>query len=74
MKRTMNPATDPAKVALEKRVEDLEKMINKNSSNSDRPPSSDNHHKNKDKKRSVEKDSFNRCSNLQKPMYCDRIL
>ena len=36
--------------ALQKRVEELEKRLNKNSSNSDRPPSSDNPYKNKDKK------------------------
>ena len=39
-----------ANVALEKRIEELEKRVNKNSSNSDRPPSSDNPYKNKEKK------------------------
>jgi transposase len=38
-----------ANSVLEKRVEDLEKKLNKNSSNSDHPPSSDSPYKNKDK-------------------------
>ena len=41
--------------ALQKRVEELEKRLNKNSSNSDRPPSSDNPYKNKDKKEKAPK-------------------
>ena len=36
--------------ALERRIEDLEKKVNKDSTNSDRPPSSDNPYKNKEKK------------------------
>ena len=41
--------------ALEKRIEELEKRLNKNSSNSNKPPSSDNPFKEKPKKKSKSK-------------------
>ena len=39
-----------SQAALEKRIEELEKKLNKNSSNSSKPPSSDNPYKEKPKK------------------------
>ena len=39
-----------SQAAVEKRIEELEKRLNKNSSNSSKPPSSDNPYKEKPKK------------------------